>query len=162
MILPEKRLSSLKSPLYCGKMFHKVPKNVILASFFGLIPILIGLASTFNIGLHESLTDELIRITIIYCGFILTFMSGCVFYVSSLNRERVLLLWLSIIPVFLALLSIAIPFMQSFIIALGFLIVLEIERKLDKFKALPEWWLNLRFPMTFIVVLLLVFLGFRI
>ena len=143
-------------------MFHKVPKSVMLASLLGLIPILVGLASTFNIGLSENLKDELTRIAIIYSGFILSFMSGCVFYVSSLDRERVFLLWFSIIPVLLALLSIAIPFMQSFIIALGFLIVLEIERKLFKIRALPEWWLNLRVPMTSIVVFLLIFMGFRI
>ena len=143
-------------------MFHKVPKSVMLASLLGLIPILVGLASTFNIGLSENLKDELIRIAIIYSGFILSFMSGCVFYVSSLERERVFLLWFSIVPVLLALLSVAIPFLQSFIIALGFLIVLEIERKLYKFKTLPEWWLNLRFPMTSIVVFLLIFMGFRI
>ncbi len=143
-------------------MFHKVPKSVMLASLLGLIPILVGLASTFNIGLSENLKDELIRIAIIYSGFILSFMSGCVFYVSSLNRERVFLLWFSIIPVLLALLSIAIPFMQSFVIALGFLIVLEMERKLFKIRMLPEWWLNLRFPMTSIVVFLLIFMGFRI
>ena len=143
-------------------MFHKVPKSVMLASLLGLIPILVGLASTFNIGLSENLKDELIRIAIIYSGFILSFMSGCVFYVSSLDRERVFLLWFSIVPVLLALLSVAVPFMQSFVIALGFLIVLEIERKLYKFKTLPEWWLNLRFPMTSIVVFLLIFMGFRI
>ena len=143
-------------------MFQRVPKSVMLASFLGLIPILVGLASTFKIGLSESLKEELIRIAIIYSGFILSFMSGCVFYISSLERERLFLLWFSIVPVLLALLSVAIPFMQSFVIALGFLIVLEIERKLNKFKTLPEWWLNLRFPMTTIVVFLLIFMGFRI
>ena len=143
-------------------MFHRVPKSVMLASFLGLIPILVGLASTFKIGLSESLKEELIRIAIIYSGFILSFMSGCVFYVSSLDRERVFLLWFSIVPVLLALLSVAVPFMQSFVIALGFLIVLEIERKLYKIKTLPEWWLNLRLPMTTIVVFLLIFIGFRI
>ena len=143
-------------------MFHKVPKSVMLASLLGLIPILVGLASTFNIGLSENLKDELIRIAIIYSGFILSFMSGCVFYVSSLDRERVFLLWFSIVPVLLALLSVAVPFMQSFVIALGFLIVLEMERKLFKINTLPVWWLNLRFPMTSIVVFLLIFMGFRI
>ena len=143
-------------------MFHRVPKSVVLASLLGLIPILMGLASTFNIGLPESLNEELIRIAIIYSGFILSFMSGCVFYVSSLDRERVFLFWFSIVPVLLALLSVAVPFMQSFVIALGFLIVLEIERKLYKIKTLPEWWLNLRLPMTTIVVFLLIFIGFRI
>ena len=143
-------------------MFHRVPKSVMLASLLGLTPILVGLASTFNVGLRESLKEELVRIAIIYSGFILSFISGCVFYVSSLDRERVFLLWFSIVPVLLALLSVAVPFMQSFVIALGFLIVLEIERKLHKFKTLPEWWLNLRFPMTSIVVFLLIFMGFRI
>ena len=143
-------------------MFHRVPKSVMLASLLGLVPILVGLASTFNIGLRESLKEELIRIAVIYSGFILSFLSGCVFYISSLDRERVFLLWFSIVPVLLALLSVALPFMQSFVIALGFLIVLEIERKLYKIKTLPEWWLNLRLPMTTIVVFLLIFIGFRI
>ena len=143
-------------------MFHKVPKSVMLASLLGLIPILVGLASTFNIGLRESLKEELIRIAIIYSGFILSFMSGCVFYISSLDRERVFLLWFSIVPVLLALLSVAVPFMQSFVIALGFLIVFEIQRKFYKLQNLPEWWLNLRLPMTTIGVFLLIFMGFRI
>ena len=143
-------------------MFNGVPKSVLLASLFGLIPIFIGTASTFNIGLDENLKENFIRIAIIYSGFILSFISGCVFYVSSLERQRVLLLWFSITPVLLALLSIVIPFMQSFVLALGFLVVLELERKLHKLKSLPEWWLKLRFPMTSVVVLLLIFLGFRI
>ena len=143
-------------------MFNGVPKSVLLASILGLVPILMGLASTFNIGLNENLKENFIRIAIIYSGFILSFMSGCVFYVSSLERERVVLLWFSIAPVLLALFSIIIPLMQTFVLALGFLVVLEIERKLQKAKSLPEWWLNLRFPMTSIVVVLLIFLGFRI
>ena len=143
-------------------MFNQVPKSVVLASFLGLIPMLMGVASTFNIGVGESFKEDLFRIAIIYSGFILCFISGCVFYVSSLERGRVLLLWLSVVPVLLALLSIIIPIMQSFVLALGFLLVLEIERKLHKLKSLPEWWLNLRFPMTSVVILLLIFLGFRI
>ena len=143
-------------------MFNGVPKSVVLASLLGLLPLFIGIASTFNIGLDENLKENFIRIAIIYTGFILSFMSGCVFYVSSLERERVLLLWFSVMPVLLALLSIVIPFMQSFVLALGFLVVLELERKLHKQKSLPEWWLKLRLPMTSVVVLLLIFLGFRI
>ena len=143
-------------------MFKGVPKSVVLTSLLGLIPIFLGIASTFNIGLNENLKEQLIRIAIIYSGFILSFMSGCVFYVSSLEREKVLLLWISVTPVLIALLSIVIPFMQSFVLALGFLVVLELERKLHKLKSLPDWWLKLRFPMTSMVVLLLIFLGFRI
>ena len=143
-------------------MFNQVPKSVMLASLLGLIPILMGVVSTFNIGLEEDFKKDLIRIAIIYSGFILSFISGCVFYVSSLERERVFLLWFSVVPVLLALLSIVVTFMQSFVLALGFLVVLEIERKLHKLGSLPEWWLNLRFPMTSVVVLLLIFLGFRI
>ena len=143
-------------------MFNGVPKSVVLVSLLGLVPIFVGLVATFNIGLGENLKEAFIRIAIIYSGFILSFMSGCVFYVSSLKKERLLLLLLSVIPVLLALLSIVIPLMQSFVLALGFLVVLELERKLDKQKSLPEWWLKLRFPMTSVVVLLLIFLGFRI
>ena len=119
-------------------MFHGVPKSVVLASLLGLIPILMGLVSTFNIGLNAGLKEDFIRIALIYSGFILSFMSGCIFYVASLERDRVLLLWFSITPVLLALLSITIPFMQSFVLALGFLVVLEIERKLHKGRSLPS------------------------
>ena len=77
-------------------MFNGVPKSVVLASLLGLIPLFIGIASTFNIGLDENLKENFIRIAIIYTGFILSFMSGCVFYVSSLERKGVLLLWFSI------------------------------------------------------------------
>ena len=143
-------------------MFQGVPLSVLIASLLGLIPMLMGLASTFNLGLPERLREDFIRIAIIYSGFILSFMSGCVFYVSSLEQEKRLLLWFSIIPVLLALLSIIIPFMQPFVLALGFLFILELERKLHKLKSLPQWWLNLRFPMTSVVVILLIFLGFRI
>ena len=143
-------------------MFNQVPKSVVLASLLGLVPMLLGVASTFNIGIGESFKEGFIRIAIIYTGFILSFISGCVFYVSSLERERILLLWFSVVPVLLALLSIIIPFMQTFVLALGFLVVLEIERKLHKLRSLPEWWLNLRFPMTLVVIILLIFLGFRI
>ena len=143
-------------------MFQGVPISVLIASLLGLIPMLMGLASTFNLGLPESLREDFIRIAIVYSGFILSFMSGCVFYVSSLEQEKRLLLWFSIVPVLLALLSIVIPFMQPFVLALGFLFILELERKLHKLRSLPQWWLNLRFPMTSIVVILLIFLGFRI
>ena len=143
-------------------MFHGVPKSVILISLLGLTPILIGLASTFDIGISDPLKQELTRVAIIYSGLILSFMSGCAFYVSSLKKDRILWLWFSIVPVLLALLSMLISLMQSFIVAVGFLLVLEIERKLYKLRSFPEWWLNLRFPMTFVVVLLLIFLGFRI
>ncbi|MEC7194497.1 MAG: DUF3429 family protein, partial [Pseudomonadota bacterium] len=106
-------------------MFPGVPKRVVLASLLGLIPILIGLFSTFNIGLSESTKEIFIEIALIYSGFILSFLSGCAFYVSSLERGRALLFWFSILPVLLALLSIIIPFMQSFVLALGFLVLLE-------------------------------------
>ena len=125
-------------------MFYKVPRSVLLASLLGLIPILVGVASTFEIGLNDNLSEQLVRVSIIYSGFILSFMSGCIFYVSSVGKEKERFLWLSIVPVLLALLSITIPFMQSFFLALGFLILLEIERKLFRVNALTAWWLNLR------------------
>ena len=143
-------------------MFYKVPKSVLLASLLGLIPVLVGVASTFDIGLNDNLKERLVRVSIIYSGFILSFMSGCIFYVSSVEKEKELFMWLSIVPVLLALFSITIPFMPSFVLALGFLILLEIERKLFRMNSLTVWWLNLRFPMTAIIVILLVILGFRI
>ena len=42
-------------------MFHGVPKSVVLASLLGLIPILMGLVSTFNIGLNAGLKEDFIK-----------------------------------------------------------------------------------------------------
>jgi hypothetical protein len=56
-------------------MFYKVPKSVLLASLLGLIPVLVGVASTFDIGLNDNLKEQLVRVSIIYSGFILSFMS---------------------------------------------------------------------------------------
>ena len=78
-------------------MFHGVPKSVVVLSLLGLIPMLIGLASTFNIGLNDGLREDFVRIAVIYSGFILCFMSGCIFYVSSLERDKVFLLWFMLI-----------------------------------------------------------------
>ena len=70
-------------------MFHGVPKSVVLASLLGLIPILMGLASTFNIGLTESFKEDFIRFVLVYSGFILSFMSGCIFFVSRKPSQMI-------------------------------------------------------------------------
>ncbi|MDC3068158.1 DUF3429 domain-containing protein [Paracoccaceae bacterium] len=138
-----------------------MPTHVLVASFLGLIPIFLGLLSTFNIGISEFLDLNFVEISIVYSGFILCFMSGCVFVISSNDIDKIHYFWVSILTVLIAIVSIVVPFMQTFILALGFLTILEVERKLFKLNALPEWWLNLRFPMTFVVVTLLIFIGFR-
>ena len=47
-------------------MFYGVPKSVVLASLLGLIPILMGLVSTFNIGLNAGLKKDFIEIQVSY------------------------------------------------------------------------------------------------
>ena len=65
---------------------------------------------------------------------------------------------LSILPSIWAMVSLMLP-IAAFLLAIGFLFVLERERVLFRIYSLPSWWLKLRFPMTGIVLILLMVVG---
>ena len=46
------------------------------------------------------------------------------------------------------------------ILAVGFLLVYELDRKAYTTGTVPGWWLSLRFPLTAIVILSLSIIGF--
>tara|TARA_A100000164_G_C21496281_1_gene580317 strand:- start:90 stop:524 length:435 start_codon:yes stop_codon:yes gene_type:complete len=144
-------------------MFRGVPKSVLIISLLGLIPIFIGSLLSFKlkiIPLEE--TTFLLKASLQYSSFILCFLSGCVFF-SCLNKpEKTGYLWYSIIPVILSLFALSFPFLTGFILALGFLYLLEIERNLFKTQVMPIWWINLRMPMTILVLICLIIMGFNV
>ncbi len=144
-------------------MFRGVPKSVLTISLLGLIPFIVGSLLSFKlkiIPLEE--TTFLLKTSLQYASFILCFLSGCVFF-SCLNKpEKTSYLWLSIIPVILSLFALSFPFLTGFILALGFLFLLETERNLFKAQVMPIWWINLRMPMTILVLICLITMGFNV
>ena len=144
-------------------MFRGVPKNVLTISLLGLVPFFIGSLLSFKVNIiPEQESDLLLKTSLQYAAFILCFMSGCVFFSCINEIENISYLWRSIIPVILSLLALSVPFLTGFILALGFLYLLEIERKLFKAQVMPFWWMSLRMPMTILVLICLIIMGFNV
>ena len=144
-------------------MFRGVPKTVLTVSLLGLAPFAMGAVLSFKlIPIPQESSDLLVRASLQYAAFILCFLSGCVFFSCANETEKTSYLWLSIIPVILSLLALSFPFLTGFILALGFLYLLEIERKLFKAQVMPFWWISLRMPMTILVLICLIIIGFNV
>ena len=144
-------------------MFRGVPKSVLTISLLGLVPFVIGSLLSFKIDIiPQRESDLFLKASLQYATFILCFMSGCVFFSCLNETERTSDLWRSIIPVILSLFALSLPFLTGFILALGFLYLLEIERKLFKAQVMPSWWISLRMPMTILVLICLIIMGFNV
>ena len=144
-------------------MFKGVPKSVLTISLLGLIPFFIGAFLSFKMNIiPQEKSDLLLKASLQYSAFILCFLSGCAFFSCLNEMEKSRYLWLSIIPVILSLFALSLPFLTEFILALGFLYILEIERKLFKAQIMPFWWISLRMPMTILVLICLIIMGFNV
>ncbi len=144
-------------------MFRGVPKSVSTISLLGLVPFVIGSVLSFKINIiPQEQSDFLLSASLQYAAFILCFMSGCVFFASLNEPKKPHYLWFSILPVIISLFALSIPFLSGFILALGFLYLLEIERKLFKARVMPFWWISLRMPMTILVLICLIIMGFNV
>ena len=144
-------------------MFRGVPKSVLTISLVGLVPFVIGSLLSFKVNIIPQRESELLlKASLQYAALILCFMSGCVFFSCLNETERTSYLWRSIIPVILSLFALSFPLLTGFILALGFLYLLEIERKLYKAKIMPFWWISLRMPMTILVLICLIITGFNV
>ena len=144
-------------------MFRGVPKSVLTISLVGLVPFVIGSLLSFKVNIIPQREAELLlKASLQYAALILCFMSGCVFFSCTNETEKTSYLWRSIIPVILSLLALFLPFLSGFILALGFLYLLEIERKLFKAQVMPFWWISLRMPMTILVLICLIIMGFNV
>ena len=144
-------------------MFRGVPKRVLTISLLGLVPFVIGSILSFKVNIiPQEESAFLLKASLQYAAFILCFMSGCVFFSCVNQAETTSYLLLSIIPVILSLFALSFPFLTGFILALGFLYLLEIERKLFKAQVMPFWWISLRMPMTILVLICLIIMGFNV
>ena len=144
-------------------MFKGVPRSVLTVSLLGLAPLALGAVLSFKLNIiSQESSDLLFNASLQYAAFILCFLSGCVFFSCVNETKKTSYLWLSIIPVILSLFALSFSFLTGFILALGFLYLLEIERKLFKAQVMPVWWISLRMPMTILVLICLIIMGFNV
>ena len=140
-----------------------IPKEIKIISSLGLLPFFAGVIATFQLPIINGRFNLfLLEFSVLYSALILSFMGGCLFGFESLtdikpNKYR---LWASIIPALWSLIALLIPSFSASILAIGFLIVYEFDRKSHSAGMTPKWWLSLRLPLTTTVILSLVVIGF--
>ena len=140
-----------------------IPKEIKIISFLGLFPFFVGVIATFKLSIIDSsLNLFLMEFSILYSALILSFMGGCLFGFESITEVKInnLRLWASITPALWSLVALLIPSFSASMLAIGFLLVYEFDRKSYLAGMTPEWWLSLRLPLTTMVILSLVVIGF--
>ena len=143
---------------------EKIPPKIQYLSLAGILPILLGVIGSFDLYFIDDVVNLwLIKFSILFSALILSFLGGCLFmfeihFKSKLEFNGLLI---SMCPSIWAAISIQLP-ISCFLLAIGFLATLERERSLAKIFDLPYWWLKMRFRLTTLMVLLLIFLGFNV
>ena len=142
----------------------QIPKTIKIIATIGLLPFFLGAIATFTVSILDFNTKVLlIKLSTLYAGLILSFLGGCLFGFESISGKNPnkMRLWLSIIPSLWSLIALQIPYFSASILALGFLVVYEFDRKSSLAGTVPAWWLSLRLPLTAIVILNLTIIGFN-
>ena len=143
----------------------KVPSNVKIIGFLGLIPMIFGLLGLIKLSfLSNQINDFLINFAITYAAIILSFLGGCLFGFKTLKDEKpsLLNLFFTVCPSIWASLSLQLPLFKTSSLALGFLLIYEIDRRFFKNSLTPKWWLGLRLPLTSLIIIILVVMGFYV
>ena len=142
---------------------HKIPKVIKIISSLGILPFLLGAIATFKLSfITPDLITFLHNISILYGALILSFLGGCLFSFECLNQSgpNILRSWAAILPTLWALIALQINNFSASILAIGFLIVYEFDRRAKSARIVPDWWLSLRLPLTAVVILFLSIIGF--
>ena len=140
-----------------------VPKVIKVISVLGLTPFILGVVATFRLSVFEPhLNKVIIDLAISYGALILSFLGGCLFGFECLKKSGPSNLrpWIAILPTLWALIALQISNFSASILAVGFLLVYEFDRKAYSVGIVPTWWLSLRLPLTFSVILALSVIGF--
>lgn len=141
----------------------KIPKTIKIITALGLIPFFTGAVATFKLPIFNlNVEIFLIKFSLFYASLILSFLGGCLFGFECLTENKLskTRLWLSILPSMWALVANQVPNFSASILALGFLVVYEFDRKSHSAGITPSWWLSLRFSLTTLVVVSLAIIGF--
>ena len=142
-----------------------VPSNAKLIGFLGLIPMILGLLGSLQLFFFsENINQFLIKFSITYSAIILSFLGGCLFAFNCLKKDNpsLLGLTLTILPSIWATIALQSPILKTSLLALGFLLIFEIDRRFFKINLTPKWWLKLRLPLTTVIIVILVIMGFNV
>ena len=145
-------------------MILKIPTGALILGLSGVLPFAWGAATllseeAFNFGIENfgaRFVGPLIQLS--YGVIILCFMSGVLWGFATKMHEKngSLGYILSVLPALWAFLSMGRgPISDTISLIVGFLAVLLIDRHFYLLKLTPLWWMNLRIPLTFLVISLL-------
>ena len=143
---------------------QKIPKTIKIIVILGLLPFFFGVIATLKLPIiNLTINAFFIKFSLLYAGLILSFLGGCLFGFEclALGTANKLRLWFSIIPTIWSLLALQAPNFSASILAFGFLLVYEFDRKASVAGVTPIWWLSLRLPLSAIVILSLSIIGFN-
>ena len=145
-------------------MILKVPTGALILGLSGVLPFAWGAVTllseeAFNFGIENfgaRFVGPLIQLS--YGVIILCFMSGVLWgFATKMDEKNGSLGYiLSVLPALWAFLSMGRgPISDTISLIVGFLAVLLIDRHFYLLKLTPLWWMNLRTPLTFLVISLL-------
>ena len=145
-------------------MILKIPTGALILGLSGVLPFAWGAvtllsAEAFNFGIENfgaRFVGPLIQLS--YGVIILCFMSGVLWgFATKMDEKNGSLGYiLSVLPALWAFLSMGRgPISDTISLIVGFLAVLLIDRHFYLLKLTPLWWMNLRIPLTFLVISLL-------
>ena len=145
-------------------MISKIPTGALILGLSGVMPFAWGAVTliseeAFNFGIENfgaRFVGPLIQLS--YGVIILCFMSGVLWgFATKMDEKNGSLGYiLSIVPALWAFLSMGRgPISDTISLIVGFLAVLLIDKHFYLLKLTPLWWMNLRIPLTFLVISLL-------
>jgi hypothetical protein len=145
-------------------VISKIPTGALILGLSGVIPFAWGAVTliseeAFNFGIENfgaRFVGPLIQLS--YGVIILCFMSGVLWgFATKMDEKNGSLGYvLSIVPALWAFLSMGRgPVSDTISLIVGFLAVLLIDKHFYLLKLTPLWWMNLRIPLTFLVISLL-------
>jgi len=145
-------------------MILKIPTGALILGLSGVLPFAWGAVTllseeAFNFGIENfgaRFVGPLIQLS--YGVIILCFMSGVLWgFATKMDKKNGSLGYiLSVLPALWAFLSMGRgPISDTISLIVGFLAVLLIDRHFYLLKLTPLWWMNLRIPLTFLVISLL-------
>jgi hypothetical protein len=145
-------------------MILKIPTGALILGLSGVLPFAWGAVTllseeAFNFGIENfgaRFVGPLIQLS--YGVIILCFMSGVLWgFATKMDEKNGSLGYiLSVLPALWAFLSMGRgPISDTISLIVGFLAVLLIDRHFYLLKLTPPWWMNLRIPLTFLVISLL-------
>ena len=145
-------------------MTSSIPKVALVLALFGVVPFAWGAitsisAEAFNFGMDifgPRFVGPFIQLS--YGIIILCFMSGVLWgFATKMDEKSASLGYiLSVIPALWAFFSMGRgPISDTISLIAGFTAVLLIDRHFYILKLTPIWWMNLRIPLTFLVISLL-------